>query len=175
MNVSASRLCTHPGELKRLTIRKGAQDAVLSVGIVPHKVIEANVDHLVAKGEVKRSTLPRIGAVHSIQLCAGNVLCGRKRSHKLVEDGRGQGTQGISAVEQHSLALSSCGRLIDFNHVAAWLIDRNAIQVDPESCVAVRRLRSWDDGTLDETSRVLLDIDATENDRSWVKALGVIS
>jgi hypothetical protein len=154
-----------------LTVLKGAQNTELAVGIVPHEIIIAYSNHLVAKGEVKRSTLARILAVHGVQVCAGNILSRRKCSHKLVEDGRGQGTQGVSAVEQHSLTLSSCGCLVDLDNIAARLIDRDAIQVDPESCEAVGRLCSRDDGTFDEVSRVLLDVDTAEDHGSWMKAV----
>ncbi len=130
----------------------------------------SHIDGGLAESEVKRATLARIGTVHGIQVCARDILGRRECGYKLRENGGGQGAEGITAVQEHRLALASTRGRVDLNHATPRLVDRDAVEVDPVSCVTVRGLGGRDDGTLDEVARVLLDVDATKNDGSCKSA-----
>lgn len=155
-----------PSKESRLTILEGAQDTELSIRVVPDKVIVVDIDDGITKGEVERAALAGIGTVNDIQVRVGHILGRGERGNELLEDGRGQRTERVSTVEQHRLAVASGGGGVHIDDGSIGLVDCNAVDVEPETCVAVGRLGGGDDGALGEVARVFLGVDTAEDDRT---------
>jgi hypothetical protein len=133
---------------------------------MPHEVVVADVDDLVAEGEVEGATEAGVQAVNDVEIGVGDILGRREGGKELLEDGGGQGAERVAAVKQDALALGSRRGLVDLNDVAIGLVDRDAVDVNPVAGEAIGRRGSGDYGALDEVARVLLDVEAAEDDGS---------
>ncbi len=136
---------------------------------MPNKVVVGDIDDFVAKGKVERSAIARAWTGDFVQSAklGMNLSLIWERSHKLGVNASRQGTQRRSTVEHHRLALGLWIRLVDWDDGAIWLVDRNAVKINPEPCQTIWRLGAGDDGAFDKVALVLLDIETTKDDRAY--------